>query len=164
MVRLTASTTRRMRREGRTLPPPPRVNNRMNDDAQLRLLFGNSNTNTNNNNNSNNINNSNNQMMERVKQLMTDHIEIRRRYPNNLPNHVKTNVSTYYNNSFTNTDVKNIPKNKRVYITKDLVNGKVKHVYNQDGIIKLLLRNKQFAAKSPISRRNFDIKNVIPFT
>jgi hypothetical protein len=103
-------------------------------------------------------------MMERVKQLMTDHIEIRRRYPNNLPNHVKTNVSTYYNNSFTNTDVKNIPKNKRVYITKDLVNGKVKHVYNQDGIIKLLLRNKQFAAKSPISRRNFDIKNVIPFT
>ena len=137
MVRLTASTTRRMRREGRTLPPPPRVINNSN---------------------------SNNQMMERVKQLMTDHIEIRRRYPNNLPNHVKTNVSTYYNNSFTNTDVKNIPKNKRVYITKDLVNGKVKHIYNQDGIIKLLLRNKQFAGKSPISRRNFDIKNVIPFT
>ncbi len=141
MVRLTASTIRRMRREGRTPPPPPRVIN-----------------------NSNSNSNSNNQMMERVKQLMTDHIEIRRRYPNNLPNHVKTNVSTYYNNSFTNTDVKNIPKNKRVYITKDLVNGKVKHVYNQDGIIKLLLRNKQFAGKSPISRRNFDIKNVIPFT
>ena len=139
MVRLTASTIRRMRREGRTPPPPPRVINNSNS-------------------------NSNNQMMERVKQLMTDHIEIRRRYPNNLPNHVKTNVSTYYNNSFTNTDVKNIPKNKRVYITKDLVNGKVKHVYNQDGIIKLLLRNKQFAGKSPISRRNFDIKNVIPFT
>jgi hypothetical protein len=137
MVRLTASTIRRMRREGRTPPPPPPVNNNSN---------------------------SNNQMTERVKQLMTDHIEIRRRYPNNLPNHVKTNVSTYYNNSFTNTDVKNIPKNKRVYITKDLVNGKVKHVYNQDGIIKLLLRNKQFAGKSPISRRNFDIKNVIPFT
>ena len=174
-----ASTPRRMRREGRTLPPPPRVNQLGNDDAQLRLIFGNSNTNINSNNNrmnetrqlrllfgnsNSNNNNSNNKMMERVKQLMTDHIEIRRRYPNNLPNHVKTNVSTYYNNSFTNTDVKNIPKNKRVYITKDLVNGKVKHVYNQDGIIKLLLRNKQFAAKSPISRRNFDIKNVIPFT
>ena len=137
MVRLTASTIRRMRREGRTPPPPPPVNNNSN---------------------------SNNQMTERVKQLMTDHIEIRRRYPNNLPNHVKTNVSTYYNNSFTNTNVKNIPKNKRVYITKDLVNGKVKHVYNQDGIIKLLLRNGKFAAKSPISRRNFNIKNVIPFT
>ena len=156
-----ASTPRRMRREGRTLPPPPRVNQLGNDDAQLRLLFGNSNSNSNSNNN-----NSNNKMMERVKQLMTDHIEIRRRYPNNLPNHVKTNVSTYYNNSFTNTDVKNIPKNKRVYITKDLVNGKVKHVYNQDGIIKLLTlgRGRQFAAKSPISRRKFDIKNVIPFT
>jgi len=176
-----ASTPRRMRREGRTLPPPPRVNQLGNDDAQLRLIFGNSNTNINSNNNrmnetrqlrllfgnsNSNNNNSNNKMMERVKQLMTDHIEIRRRYPNNLPNHVKTNVSTYYNNSFTNTDVKNIPKNKRVYITKDLVNGKVKHVYNQDGIIKLLTlgRGRQFAAKSPISRRNFDIKNVIPFT
>ena len=95
---------------------------------------------------------------------MVSHIKLRRNSPEILPNHVKTNVSTYYNNSFTNTDAKNIPKNKRVYISKDLVNGKVKHVYNQDGIIKLLLRNNQFAAKSPISRRNFDIKNVIPFT
>ena len=136
MVRLTASTIRRMRREGRTPPPPPPVNNNSN---------------------------SNNQMTERVKQLMTDHIEIRRRYPNNLPNHVKTNVSTYYNNSFSNTEARNIPKNKRVYISKDLVNGRVKHVYNQDGIIKLLLRNNQFAAKSPISRENFNIKHVIPF-
>jgi len=141
MVRLTASTIRRMRREGRTPPPPPPVNS-----------------------NSNSNNNSNNQMMVRVKQLMVDHIKLRRNSPNLLPNNVnKNNVSTYYNNSFTNTDAKNIPKNKRVYITKDLVNGKVKHVYNQDGIIKLLLRNGKFAAKSPISRRNFNIKNVIPF-
>ena len=96
---------------------------------------------------------------------MVSHIKLRRNNPNLFTNNVnKNNVSTYYNNSFTNTDAKNIPKNKRVYITKDLVNGKVKHVYNQDGIIKLLLRNSQFAAKSPISRRNFDIKNVIPFT
>jgi hypothetical protein len=106
---------------------------------------------------------SNKARIERVKTLMTNHIEIRRRYPNNLPNHVKTNVSTYYNNSFSNTEARNIPKNKRVYISKDLVNGRVKHVYNQDGIIKLLLRNKQFAAKSPISRENFNIKHVIPF-
>ena len=96
---------------------------------------------------------------------MVDHIKLRRNSPNLFNNNVnKNNVSTYYNNSFTNTDAKNIPKNKRVYITKDLVNGKVKHVYNQDGIIKLLLRNGKFAAKSPISRRNFNIKNVIPFT
>jgi hypothetical protein len=106
---------------------------------------------------------SNKARIERVKTLMTNHIEIRRRYPNNLPNHVKTNVSTYYNNSFSNTEARNIPKNKRVYISKDLVNGRVKHVYNQDGIIKLLLRNNQFAAKSPISRENFNIKHVIPF-
>jgi len=111
-----------------------------------------------------NRSNENKARIERVKQLMVSHIKLRRNSPEILPNHVKTNVSTYYNNSFTNTDAKNIPKNKRVYISKDLVNGKVKHVYNQDGIIKLLLRNSQFAAKSPISRRNFDIKNVIPFT
>ena len=135
MVRLTASRIRQMRREGRTPPPvPPKRSN----ENKARI--------------------------ERVKQLMVDHIKLRRNSPEILPNHVKTNVSTYYNNSFTNTDAKNIPKNKRVYISKDLVNGKVKHVYNQDGIIKLLLRNNQFAAKSPISRRNFDIKNVIPFT
>jgi len=135
MVRLTASRIRQMRREGRTPPPVPP-----------------------------NRSNENKARIERVKQLMVDHIKLRRNSPEILPNHVKTNVSTYYNNSFTNTDAKNIPKNKRVYISKDLVNGKVKHVYNQDGIIKLLLRNNQFAAKSPISRRNFDIKNVIPFT
>ena len=124
MVRLTASRISQMRREGRTPPPVPPYRNHENK-AQI----------------------------ERVKQLMVDHIKLRRN--NNI---------RYYNNSFTNTDAKNIPKNKRVYITKDLVNGKVKHVYNQDGIIKLLLRNGQFAAKSPISRRNFNIKNVIPFT
>ena len=136
MTRLTATRIRQMRREGRTPPPVPPYRNHEN---KARI--------------------------ERVKQLMVDHIKLRRNSPNLLPNNVnKNNVSTYYNNSFTNTDAKNIPKNKRVYITKDLVNGKVKHVYNQDGIIKLLLRNGKFAAKSPISRRNFNIKNVIPFT
>ena len=136
MVRLTASRIRQMRREGRTPPPVPP-----------------------------NRSNENKARIERVKQLMVDHIKLRRNSPNLFTNNVnKNNVSTYYNNSFTNTDAKNIPKNKRVYITKDLVNGKVKHVYNQDGIIKLLLRNGKFAAKSPISRRNFNIKNVIPFT
>jgi len=136
MTRLTATRIRQMRREGRTPPPVPPYRNHENK-AQI----------------------------ERVKKLMIDHIKLRRNNPNLFTNNVnKNNVSTYYNNSFTNTDAKNIPKNKRVYITKDLVNGKVKHVYNQDGIIKLLLRNGKFAAKSPISRRNFNIKNVIPFT
>jgi hypothetical protein len=139
MVRLTASTIRRMRREGRTPPPVP-VNT-------------NTNTNTNSNNN-------------RVRQLMSDHIQLRRNSPEILPNYNKTNVATYYNNSFSNTEAKNIPKNKRVFISKDLVNGRVKHVYNQDGIIKLLLRypgKKTFVAKSPVSRKNFEIGHVIPY-
>ena len=139
MVRLTASTIRRMRREGRTPPPVP--------------VNSNSNTNTNSNNN-------------RVRQLMSDHIQLRRNSPEILPNYNKTNVATYYNNSFSNTEAKNIPKNKRVFISKDLVNGRVKHVYNQDGIIKLLLRypgKKTFVAKSPVSRKNFEIGHVIPY-
>ena len=97
---------------------------------------------------------------------MSEHIKLRRNSPEILPNYNKTNVATYYNNSFSNTEAKNIPKNKRVFISKDLVNGRVKHVYNQDGIIKLLLRypgKKTFVAKSPVSRKNFEIGHVIPY-
>jgi len=103
-------------------------------------------------------------MMKRVKELMIDHIRIRRNAPNLLPNNVnKNNVSTYYNSNFSNSESKNIPKDKRVYISKDVVKGKIKQVYNQDGIIELLLRSKDFKGKSPISRKNFDIKHVIPY-
>jgi len=70
MVRLTASTIRRMRREGRTPPPPPPVNN-----------------------NSNSNNNNNKAQIARVKQLMTDHIGLRRASPNVLPNNVKNKIS-----------------------------------------------------------------------
>ena len=141
MVRLTASTIRRMRAAGQLPPPVPPVN---------------SNSNSNNNNNKAQI--------ARVKQLMTDHIGLRRASPNVLPNNVnKNNVSTYYNSNFSNSESKNIPKNKRVYISKDVVKGKVKQVYNQDGIIELLLRSNDFKGKSPISRKKFEIKHVIPF-
>lgn len=142
MVRLTASTIRRRRREGRPPPPPPPPVN----------------------NNSNSNSNNTKQMMKRVRELMTDHIRIRRNAPNLLPNNVnKNNVSTYYNSNFSNSESKNIPKDKRVYISKDVVKGKIKQVYNQDGIIELLLRSKDFRGKSPISRKNFDIKHVIPY-
>ena len=135
-----------VRRQGRTPPPPP----------------VNTNTNTNTNSNSNNNNKA---QIARVKQLMTGHIGLRRANPNVLPNNVnKNNVSTYYNSNFSNSESKNIPKNKRVYISKDVVKGKVKHVYNQDGIIEILLRSKNFSGASPISRKRFSIKNVIPFT
>ena len=134
---MTPSRIRQGRREGRTPPPVP-PNRRNENKARI----------------------------ERVKQLMVDHIKLRRNSPEILPNYNKTNVATYYNNSFSNTEAKNIPKNKRVFISKDLVNGRVKHVYNQDGIIKLLLRypgKKTFVAKSPVSRKNFEIGHVIPY-
>jgi len=136
---MTSNRIRRMRREGRSPPPPPPVNS---------------------NSNSNNTN----QMMKRVRELMADHIRIRRNAPNLLPNNVnKNNVSTYYNSNFSNSESKNIPKDKRVYISKDVVKGKIKQVYNQDGIIELLVRSKDFKGKSPVSRKNFDIKHVIPY-
>ena len=103
-------------------------------------------------------------MREKERQKMIDDIKKRRNYPNRLPNNVnKNNISTYYNSSFSNVEFRNIPKNKRVYISKDVVNGRVKQVYNQDGIIDLLLRSEDFMGRSPISRKKFRIKHVIPY-
>jgi hypothetical protein len=137
MVRLTAGRIRRMQAAGQRPPPVPKKNN-----------------------------NDVNKITNNIKRLLANYIQIKRNSPNLLPNINKTNVATFYNNSFSNTEAKNIPKNKRVYISKDLVNGRVKQVYNQDGIIKLLSRspgNSSFVAKSPISRKNFEIKHVIPY-
>ena len=136
MVRMTSSRIRQRRATGQVPPPVP----------------------------SENINKEKKERLKKVKNLMANHIRIRRNSPNLLPNNNKSNVATFYNNSFSNTESKNIPTNKRVYISKDLVNGKIKHVYNQDGIIKLLLRSTNFTGKSPISRKNFNIKHVIPYT
>ena len=137
MVRLTVGRIRRMQAAGQRPPPVPKKNN-----------------------------NDVNKITNNIKRLLANYIQIKRNSPNLLPNINKTNVATFYNNSFSNTEAKNIPKNKRVYISKDLVNGRVKQVYNQDGIIKLLSRspgNNSFVAKSPISRKNFEIKHVIPY-
>ena len=135
MVRLTADTIRRMRAEGLLPPPVPK-----------------------------NFNYMNTQTREKERQKMIDDIKKRRNSPNLLPNTVnKNNISTYYNSSFSNVESRNIPKNKRVYISKDVINGRVKQVYNQDGIIDLLLRSKDFMGRSPISRKKFWIKHVIPY-
>ena len=135
MVRLTADTIRRMRAEGRLPPPVPK-----------------------------NFNYMNTQTREKERQKMVNDIKKRRNAPNLLPNNVnKNNISTYYNSNFSNVESRNIPKNKRVYISKDVINGRVKQVYNQDGIIDLLLRSKDFMGRSPISRKKFWIKHVIPY-
>ena len=135
MVRLTADTIRRRRAEGLSPPPVPK-----------------------------NFNYMNTQTREKERQKMIDDIKKRRNSPNLLPNTVnKNNISTYYNSSFSNVESRNIPKNKRVYISKDVINGRVKQVYNQDGIIDLLLRSKDFMGRSPISRKKFWITHVIPY-
>ena len=135
MVRLTADTIRRRRAQGLLPPPVPK-----------------------------NFNYMNTQTRERERQKMIDDIKKRRNSPNLLPNTVnKNNISTYYNSNFSNVESRNIPKNKRVYISKDVINGRVKQVYNQDGIIDLLLRSKDFMGRSPISRKKFWITHVIPY-
>ena len=76
----------------------------------------------------------------------------------------KTNVKGYYKQNFTNAGAaKHIKKHKRVYIDVDLRNGKVQHVYDVDGIIRLLTRNGTLHAKSPLTRKTFSMKNVQPF-
>ena len=104
------------------------------------------------------------EMRENERQRMIAFIKKRRNSPNNLPNVNKNNISTYYNSNFDNVESRNINKNKRVYISTDVINGRVKQVYNQDGIIEYLLRTKtnEFARRSPVSRKKFWIKHVIP--
>ena len=65
--------------------------------------------------------------------------------------------------------LKRIKKHKRVYISVDVHDGKVQHVYDSDGIIRLLVNspknrisNKR-TAKSPLSRKMFSLLDVIPY-
>ena len=75
----------------------------------------------------------------------------------------KTNVKGYYKQNFTNAGAaKHIKKDRRVYLDVDMRNGKVQHVYDRDGIAKLLV-NGGMTAKSPLTRRNFTLSNVQPF-
>ena len=75
----------------------------------------------------------------------------------------KTNVKGFYLSDFTNAGaVKHIKKHKRVYINVDVRNAKVQHVYDRDGIIRLLV-NGGYMAKSPLTRRNFTLDNVMPY-
>ena len=76
----------------------------------------------------------------------------------------KTNVKGYYKQNFTNAEAaKHIKKHKRVYLDVDLRNGKVQHVYDIDGIIRLLTLNGTLRAKSPLTRKNFGMGQVQPF-
>ena len=75
----------------------------------------------------------------------------------------KTNVKGYYNQNFTNVGVaNNVNKNKLVFLDVDLRNGKVQHVYHIDGIAKLLASGG-YMAKSPLTRKEFELSNVQPF-
>lgn len=75
----------------------------------------------------------------------------------------KTNVKGYYKQNFTNAGAaKHIKKDRRVFLGVDLRNGKVQHVYDRDGITKLLV-DGGMAAKSPLTRKNFTLDDVQPF-
>lgn len=75
----------------------------------------------------------------------------------------KTNVKGYYKQNFTNAGAaKHIKKDRRVFLGVDLRNGKVQHVYDRDGIAKLLV-NGGMTAKSPLTRKNFTLDDVQPF-
>ena len=75
----------------------------------------------------------------------------------------KTNVKGYYKQNFTNAGAaKHIKKDRRVFLGVDLRNGKVQHVYDRDGITKLLV-DGGMAAQSPLTRKNFTLDDVQPF-
>lgn len=75
----------------------------------------------------------------------------------------KTNVKGYYKQNFTNAGAaKHIKKDRRVFLGVDMRNGKVQHVYDRDGIAKLLV-DGGMVAKSPLTRKNFTLDDVQPF-
>ena len=94
---------------------------------------------------------------------MINRLNNMRKRPQNLPKHDIKNVSNWYAKNFNVSRPNNIKKDKRVYIKPDVRNGKVKQVYNQDDIIRLLLMSRNRKAKSPITRKIFTINDVVPY-
>ena len=77
-------------------------------------------------------------------------------------NHVTNANTEYLNSSFmtTNNGVRDIRRNKRVYLIPDLRRGgAVSKVYHADGVIALLARGGG-TAKSPHTRRRFTADDV----
>ena len=185
MTRLTADRIRQMQASGQRPPPPPRRNSNSNSNSHNRLV-----NNTTNNNNlpqmgSPVVTRSPAKTIKKAKRDLTStvkkYVKQKRnliamnagpggsghRYWNNRTRRWKlvdkTNVKGYYKQNFTNAGAaKHIKKDRRVYLDVDMRNGKVQHVYDRDGIAKLLV-NGGMTAKSPLTRRNFTLSNVQPF-
>ena len=187
MTRLTADRIRQMRAAGQRPPPVPSLTN----TRQMRVANGNNSIRINNNNNnlpqmgSPVVTRSPAKTLKKAKRDLTStikkYVKQKRnliamnagpggsghRYWNNRTRRWKlvdkTNVKGYYKQNFTNAGAaKHIKKDRRVYLDVDMRNGKVQHVYDRDGIAKLLV-DSGMTAKSPLTRRNFTLSNVQPF-
>jgi len=187
MVRLTADRIRQMQAAGQRPPPPPRRNSNSNSNSNSHNRLVN---NTTNNNNlpqmgSPVVTRSPAKTIKKAKRDLTStvkkYVKQKRaliamnagpggsghRYWNEKTRRWKlvdkTNVKGYYKQNFTNAGAaKYIKKDRRVFLSVDMRNGKVQHVYDRDGIAKLLV-DGGMAAKSPLTRRNFTLDDVQPF-
>jgi hypothetical protein len=71
------------------------------------------------------------------------------------------NKTQFIGKNFNNLNsIRNIPINKRVYLEPDVnANGKIKHVYNSDGLVQWI-KKKRGQATSPFTRRKITMNNV----
>lgn len=74
--------------------------------------------------------------------------------------HTVNGNTKFYGTNFTNVNSRNIPIDKRVYIQKDVgSNGKIKHVYNSDGLERWI-QSQGSSATSPLTRRKITMGDI----
>lgn len=100
-----------------------------------------------------------------IQQMRRHSANVIRARPNAAPqrNHVIDAHTKYIGSNFTELNsLRYIPINKRVYLTTDVNrNGKIKHVYNRDGLERWI-QTRRGQATSPFTRRRITMQNVRP--
>jgi hypothetical protein len=79
--------------------------------------------------------------------------------PGNARHRTNSNT-TFVNMNFVPVNgIANIPANKRAYLTVDVNNGTIKHVYHRDGLVSWI-RSQGGRALSPFTRRPVTYNDV----
>jgi hypothetical protein len=88
-----------------------------------------------------------------------DALKKRKTIKQGQPNHTINNNTVFIGTNFTELDgLRNIPINSRVYLVPDVNgHGKIKHVYNANGLLQWLERN---GTVSPFTRRPITFNDI----
>jgi hypothetical protein len=92
-------------------------------------------------------------------------LDFRTRSPIRITNANPMNSNTkIMNSSFMElNNIRNIPVEKRVYLMPDVTNsGKIKHVYNADGLYSWFAAQRRAYVNSPFTRRRVYVTDIKP--